>query len=545
MNPAQIQTLLTHLGSLANSFSTLEQHIPGFVRQFEKYNDKFQKTKSPTGGGGGDSDKSWMDKLGGFAKKAFTDAFTNIDKITTQSLGRNTRLSELNIIKGLGVPISELAEDIFELRDLGFRNLNDSTQKLIARMKLTGQGTYQLISFLAENSYRLSLSNQESQELADSLTKSGQLYQISQEKTLQALNVISNKIGEDLAINLVGGTKNLMAGFTQFAQQLGMRNENDITKVFNAFFGQENLSKLALRIPGAMQLINEAIQATNPEEVASLMGSLVTISQEYLNTQKISARDLMSMNVNSKILETYGAENVKAINVVYQALKDNKQVMVEGQRADMTLEQIQRRFYATIQEKVVGIHGYLAKMAGEAKGAIEQGTAVAGTTTGIAAGAMYGRISGTVGSKILASISRRAAMAAVGSVLPGIGTAIGAIAGVGAFAYDLYDIYKTWTSDNKDQNAALKDIAQNTKTSAQLAQDEIRKNNKPAYEEPVQGTLSRYIHSQIMALGPGDKTNMQAKNVELLSQLSVKLDKLIDVSKDDRLMIPKGATIGN
>jgi hypothetical protein len=311
--PAQVQQLLTQLGSLVNSFSTLERALPGFVRTFEDYNTKFQKSKDPTGAG----DKGILDKLENFFKRTLMDSFKKIDALTNEALGRNTRLKELNLRSDLGVPLSELGDSIFDLRDSGFRVLNDSTQRLVARMKLTGQSTVELSEFLAENSYFLNLNNQESQDLVASLTHSGQLYQISQEKTLQALNMISKKIGEDLNTNLVGGSKELVEGFSLFAQEIGMRNSQEMIKTFNAFFGQENLASVALRIPGALDLINRALESTNPAEVAQLMRQLVLISDKTTLTLGITDQELDDKTIE-KIIIVYKARKGHYIFQLYR-----------------------------------------------------------------------------------------------------------------------------------------------------------------------------------------------------------------------------------
>jgi hypothetical protein len=538
--PAQIQQLLTQLGSLVNSFSTLERHLPGFVKNFSDYNKKFQRTG---GGGGTGDDKSILQKLEAFVKSTLLGTFKKIDALATESLGRNTRLSELNLKRDLGVPISVLGDSIFDLRDSGFRNLTDSTQRLIARMKLTGQSTSQLTEFLAENSYYLNLNNQESQVLVDSIAKSGQLYQISQQKTLEALNLISAKVGEDLGINLVGGTKQMIEGFTMFAQELGMRNSQAIAKTFNAFFGQENYIKVTSRIPGALDLANRILQSTNSNEIKETMKELVLITDQYMKSQMSSSRDLLTMNgVNATINETFGSENVKEINAVARALKDNKQTAVEGIRQDLTFQEIQSMFYAKVEKGMLDIHQTLQVIAGQYRSEASQGATVGAATTFGVGGAMAGRVLGKVGQ----ALANRAAMAAVGSVLPGIGTLVGGVVGLGLFAKDLYDIYSDWSNSNNDLVEAAKSTAQSTQKSADILQEEKNKDiaTKISFEETQSSRLSKIINAQIMALGPGDKSQLQAKSVELLSKMTERLDKLIEVSKDDRLAVPKGAGEG-
>ena len=337
--PAQVQQLLTQLGSLVNSFSTLERSLPGFVKTFEDYNTKFQKSKDPTGAG----DKGILDKLENFFKRTLMDSFKKIDALTNEALGRNTRLKELNLRSDLGVPLSELGDSIFDLRDSGFRVLNDSTQRLIARMKLTGQSTGELTEFLAENSYYLNLNNQESQDLVASLTHSGQLYQVSQQKTLEALNMFSKKIGEDLSVNLVGGSKTLMESFTMLSQELGMRNSKELITAFNSIFGQENLTNIALMVPEVLDMANRAMQTNNAAEGAELLKRSFLTADRFYKSQMSSSRDLLTVNgVNATINQMYGMESVKATNVVAQAIKDNTQKMVEGVRQDMTFEEIQK-----------------------------------------------------------------------------------------------------------------------------------------------------------------------------------------------------------
>jgi hypothetical protein len=536
--PAQVQQLLTQLGSLVNSFATLERALPGFVRTFEDYNNKFQKSKDPTGAGG---DKGILDKLENFFKRTLIDSFKKIDALTNEALGRNTRLKELNLRSDLGMPLSELGDSIFDLRDSGFRVLNDSTQKLISRMKLTGQSTGELTEFLAENSYLLNLNNQESQDLVESLTRSGLLYQVSQEKTLEALNMFSKKIGEDLNVNLVGGTKTLMEAFTTLSQELGMRNSRELIVAFNSLFGQENLASIAMRIPGLLDMLNRAVQTNDPKEAKELLKQSLMLEGKYFKSQISSSRDLLTMNAyNARINETFGLENVKAVNAVNQALLDNKQVMVDGIRQDMTFEEIQKRFYSNVEKSVTGIHGILSEMAGKNRSTVEAVTDVAGTA-GIG-GVIGGQIGGMVGRKIAGALAKRAAFAAAANVVPVIGTVAGAVIGVGLFAKDLYDIYSEWNSSNEAALKAQQEAAAHAKKLVELREEEKRINegSKISIQDSISTRLSRTINEQILALAPGDKSKLQAKNVEILQEISLKMTHLIDVNKNDRLTIPEG-----
>lgn len=537
--PAQIQQLLTQLGSLTNSFAILEQALPGFVKTFEEYNNKFQKSKDPTGVGG---DKGILDKLETFFKRTLIDSFKKIDALTTEALGRNTRLKELNLRSDLGVPISELGDSIFDLRDSGFRVLNESTQKLVARMKLTGQSTGELTEFLAENSYYLNLNNQESQDLVASLTNSGQLYQVSQQKTLEALNMFSKKIGEDISVNLVGGSKTMMESFTMLSQELGMRNSKELMQAFNSIFGQENLARVALRIPEVLDMANRMMQTSDPREGLELLKRSILLEDKYFKSQMSSSRDLLTMNaVNAKINEIYGLENVKAVSVVSQAIKDNKQAMVDGIRQDMTFEEVQKMFYKKVEEQMTNIHGTLSQIAGQGRNTIEAGANIAG---GAGIGAVIG---GKIGGKIAASLARRASMAAAANVLPVVGTVAGAVIGVGMFAKDLYDIYTDWNSSNNALVEAAKKTEENTRLANEIKNKEDLKDqaSKISFEETTATRLSKVINSQIMSLGPTDKTKMEARNIELLTKMVEKLDKLVDVSKDDRLLIPAAIQSGS
>ena len=184
---------------------------------------------------------------------------------------------------------------------------------------------------------------------------------------------------------------------------------------------------------------------------------------------------------------------------------------------------------------MTNIHGTLSEIAGKGRSTIEAGANIAGGA------GIGGIIGGKIGGKIASALAKRASMAAAANVLPIVGTVAGAVIGVGMFAKDLYDIYGEWNSSNNALVEAAKKTEENTRLANEIKNKEDLKDqaSKISFEETTATRLSKVINSQIMSLGPTDKTKMEARNIELLSKLGEKLDTLIGVSKKDRLLVPK------
>lgn len=183
-----------------------------------------------------DKDKPPRDPLDALLKLAaagrvigkLTDYVERWDTLQRRALASNTQVENLKISTKLGADMVELGDEMVALREQGVRNLDDSTLKLIARMKMTDQSTVGLRNFLGENSLNLLLNTKQAQELAVTVSKSSQEYGARQDAALEFLNKVSQRFS---VATLAGASPELAAALTTLKSSMQGRADKEIDQL--------------------------------------------------------------------------------------------------------------------------------------------------------------------------------------------------------------------------------------------------------------------------------------------------------------------------
>lgn len=177
--------------------------------------------------------ESLFDKLN--TLKAFSNAAGKLneyaerwDAVQRRALASNTQVENLKISTKLGADMVQLGDEMVALREQGVRNLDDSTLKLIARMKMTDQSTVGLRNFLGENSLNLLLNTKQAQELAVTVSKSSQEYGARQDAALEFLNKVSQRFS---VATLAGASPELAAALTTLKSSIQGRADKEIDQL--------------------------------------------------------------------------------------------------------------------------------------------------------------------------------------------------------------------------------------------------------------------------------------------------------------------------
>ena len=425
----------------------------------------------------------------------------NLDKLQQRALSTNTNLEQIQVTKGLGIRMSEMTKSLLDLRELGFRKVDDSTQKLISTMKMTNQNTAGLNTFLAKNSYYLNLSNSRSQTLVDSLTKTGVAFGVSQEKTLAALNAITQAT-KDVAL-FTGDGSNIAQSITTLVQQIGGRNEEELRKAVSLLFDANN--ETLMRISGQTENVTRLMRETDPAKGAMML-------RQILGSMDKAAKSMMGTSTDRNMFAAMGSVanaiggvgNLQSLNVAIRALDENTQIATKNQQDSATFRTAEEAFYGRMETVLVNLNNTLLKIA---PGLVAQ--------AGKLAGSAY--VGGAVVKGGMGILGRMGMGAGTGGTLGPLGAIIGATIGLGMGIYDWFEedaARKKFDTDLQKQAAvSLASIDAKTPVPASKVDD-----NSTA------STLAKIINNQIQQLGPGDNMELQKKSIELFSSMIDKLD---------------------
>jgi hypothetical protein len=463
------------------------------------------------GGAAGPSDKEkaekdkWEKFLSFFNEGKLLGVLNNLDKLQQRALATNTNLEQIQVTKGLGIRMSEMVKSLLELRELGFRKVSDSTQQLISTMKMTNQSTAGLNKFLAKNSYYLNLSNSQSQELVTSLAKTGQTFGMSQEKTIEALNAVLATTKN--VASFVGDGGPLTASITRLIQETGGRNAEEIQRAVGMLFDVNN--ETLMRISGQTESVSRLLAEADPAKGAMILRQILSDMKTFSKSILPTGTDRNMMNPFMRMSESLGGlANLQSLDVAVKALEENTQVAGKIIQDSSTFRTAEEAFYNKMETVLVNLNNTLLKISPGiigGVGAVAGGAAVGG---GLMKGA--GSLLSKLGSTALA-----------GSFAGPVGTAVGAIAGLG---FALYDIYQ----DSAEQDNLQAELAAKSLNHLKSIDTKTIDPNQGDKSGSTAIGLAKIISNQIQQLGPGDGAALQAKSIGLFQEMINKLDGIMN-----------------
>ena len=462
-----------------------------------------------TGPGSNDDDKSKSDKwdkfLSLFNEGKLLGVLTNLDKLQQRALATNTNLEQIQVTKGLGIRMSEMVKSLLELRELGFRRVSDSTQQLISTMKMTNQNTAGLNKFLAKNSYYLNLNNSQSQELVTSLAKTGQAFGMSQEKTIEALNAVLATTKN--VASFVGDGGPLTASITRLIQETGGRNAEEIQRAVGMLFDVNN--ETLMRISGQTENVSRLLAEADPAKGAMMLRQILSDMKSFSKSILPTGTDRNMMNPFMRMAETFGGlANLQNLDVAVKALEENTQAAGKIIQDSSTFRTAEEAFYNRMETVLVNLNNTLLKISPGIVGGAASLAGGAALGGGIVKGA--GSLLTKLGSTVLA-----------GSVAGPIGTAVGAIAGLGFAIYDMYQ-------DSAEQERLQAELAAKSANHLKSIDTKTVDPTQPEKSNSTAIGLAKIISNQIQQLGPGDSAALQAKSIGLFQEMIQKLDGIMN-----------------
>lgn len=466
------------------------------------------KSGGSSGPGSTDDDKDSKDKwdkfLSLFNEGKLLGVLTNLDKLQQRALATNTNLEQIQVTKGLGIRMSEMVKSLLDLRELGFRQVDDSTQRLISTMKMTNQNTAGLNKFLAKNSYYLNLNNNQSQELANSLAKTGVAFGVSQEKTIDAINAIT-QVTKDVAL-FTGGGGNLTASITRLIQETGGRNAEEIQRAVGMLFDVNN--ETLMRISGQTENVSRVLAETDPAKGAAILRQVLTAMSQAAKERMLLSTDRNMFGAMTSIGTALGGlNNLQSLNVAVKALEENTQIATKSQQDATTFRTAEEAFYGRLEEVLVNLNTTLMKIS----------PGLVGGAAKIAGSAYVG---GAAVKGVGSIFSRLGTGAGTGAAFGPWGVAIGAAVGLGMGLYD-------WYQADAEQNKLLLDIQKQSANSVASIDAKTLPPTKPSDDTSTASNLARVINNQIQQLGPGDSALLQKKSIELFTAMVAKLDGIL------------------
>lgn len=407
------------------------------------------------GGGGGGNKKNPLEKASSIYEQSankLLGTFNKIDDLQLRAMASNTSLQNLNVPE-LSVRFSKLAEEILSLREEGFRDVNESTLKLISRMKLTGQSTDGLIKMLSKNSLDLMLNTRQVQAMASDLDGFSKTYGMRQDKLFEFASNISKALDVP---SMLGGGKNLTESFSKVAAQLGGKASETLTQVagFLTKAGNDN----ELMALGVYDLTNQLLTA-NADEGAMLLKQIVSTANATVKsmTGGIGLSKLGLRQMESVAGVFGGIENVKNMQKLQLALESQVEATNQNNQELVTAKGFEEKYADALERAAKSLEGILNKLPGGATGA----GSIAGTITSfigtVGLGQMATRMAGSFLPKLLGKAAARAAAgAAAGSIVPGIGTAIGAVGAI----LTMTDLWKEIKDFSKSTSESSKQVAE-------------------------------------------------------------------------------------
>lgn len=507
-----LNTSLTGIGGMGSSGGRAVVSIINYLKEIKEAiiaccietNGNLQKNGKGKGRDDDDDKKEsgFLERLASnFDPGKLFSVLTNLDKLQQRALSTNTNLEQIQVTKGLGIRMSEMTKSLLDLRELGFRKVDDSTQKLISTMKMTNQNTAGLNTFLAKNSYYLNLSNSRSQTLVDSLTKTGVAFGVSQEKTIAALNAITQAT-KNVAL-FTGDGGNIAQSITTLIQQVGGRNEEELRRAISLLFDTNN--ETLMRISGQTENVTALLRETDPAKGAMLLRQILGSMDKTVKGMMGTSTDRNMFGAMNAIANNLGGmNNLQSLNVAMQALQENTQIATQNQQDSATFRTAEEAFYGRMEEVLVNLNNTLLKIA---PGIVGQ--------AGKLAGSAY--LGGAAVKGGIGLLSRVGMSAGTGAALGPWGAAIGAAVGLGMGLYDWFEedaARKKFEMDLQKQSAAsLASIDVKTPTPTTKVDDTSTASN-----------LAKIINNQIQQLGPGDSTALQQRSIELFQAMVAKLD---------------------
>lgn len=415
-----------------------------------------------------------------------------MDEVQARAMATNTTLQKMDI-PNLGIRMSKLAGEILDLREVGFKNLDISTLRLISTMKLTNQGTQTLQGFLANTSLSLRLNSTQIQEMSGRLSETAVAYGMSQEKMFQAVNSLAESVQTASLLGKGGQTAEALG---EVAAMIGDRATRELGIVADFLTGVGNESQSM--IAGIFTNYDQFLNATKEEQTQLTLQAVRTFNNTFRSMTAGYGTGASGRRAVAAIAEQFGGmQNVRAFQAVEAALEDASKRTTENTQKLATLKTFEERYANSMERAAASLESIVQKFSSQTVG-------TAGAVTGGLAAVGAG-----LGAKfLLKQVAKKLAIGATtgavaGSVAPGIGNLIGAVVGVGTALWTISDVM-----------GAVKDASQDTANQSAKT-NELLDPNKETPQAKRSNTLLDILSTMVQTLNPqADTTSKESLAVQ-------------------------------
>jgi hypothetical protein len=455
---------------------------------------------SGTGGGGEDGAK--RNPLAAFFMGLSSKLFSqvkNIDELQSRAMQTNTTLQKMNI-PVLDVRMSKLANEIMDLRDVGFKNLNGSTLKLMSTMKATGQSTESMKAFLSNTSLSLRLNSTQVQEMSKRLTETAVSYGMSQDKVFQAVSKLSASLE---TASLMGKGAVTSESFAEIAAQIGDRATDQLGVVAEFLTGVGNESQAM--IAGIFDIQNKFLEANKDQQVQLTQEAVRTFNANFRKFTQGLGTDFAGRRAFAMYAEQFGGmQNVRAFQSLEAAFQDSATATTENNQKLTNMKTLEEKFADSMEKSAVSLQQIVEMLP---KSAFAAAGGVGGAAASVGGAIGTGALVSNIAKKFLPGLAGRLA----GGLLGGpIGLAIAAVT-------TIPDIVSLFSGK----------IADNTKDTAKGVND-TNKILDPSKETPQTRAslgLIDVLRTMVASLGPqADTTNKES--LEVQKQMAQRLAEL-------------------
>jgi hypothetical protein len=333
--------LTSELSQFESTLTKVSKHATSFVKEFITFSKSFKDAvkkwqgnpANPPGPGPGPGptpgpgprNPSRSADMAGEAK--WMSAIKTMEPLMRRAFATGPNLAstlstkQLLATSELGIGIDELAAEILSFREEGVNNLNDSTLKLVGRMKLSDQSTQSLIKFVSVNSTSLLQNQKQGQELAVQISDFAKVMGTRQDDMLALAGAISQSM-ETRAV--LGTGAQLTQALTNFASTLGA-GKSGLVDQLSKFMG--DTSKTSALMALGMDRFEDAISSQmSPEAQVQAVNQMIMEAGGQLEG---ILGDLGTGPMAAKMAESlaapFGGKQALVLLQLKKALEDQKQ----------------------------------------------------------------------------------------------------------------------------------------------------------------------------------------------------------------------------
>ena len=243
--------------------------------------------------------------------------------------------SVMNIAQEFGVNAQELATEILSLKEVGIKQLDDSTLSLVARMKLTSQDTKALTRFLSSNTSVMMLNQEQAQKLGVNIAKYSEAYGTRQDEMLNLASTLSQSFRVQ---NQLGAGGRIEQAFTALASKLGGRSA-DLVKQAGALFASLDLSKMIqLGIESGFQ--ESLAMESDPEKQAKIVERMLRTAAASIQERTAGlGLSVTDRQIYKDLINTMGGPGILVFSEITKALDDAKEPLTQVVQPFFSLSQ--------------------------------------------------------------------------------------------------------------------------------------------------------------------------------------------------------------